>query len=239
MFQNRYKELRSGWAIALSIAAIFTAVMPLILVLSVMAAASIDWGGLAAAEPAALTEAVTGEINGVLASPWINYGMYILQIGGLLGLFCLLYKRPLSHMGLHPKGWLKHLLFGGLFGIVSIGLAVAALAVTGAAEIGAPDWSALADSRWIHGFFVFVMVGFFEEILSRGFMMTALKTTRKTWLIVSLPAVIFGLLHAVNPNVTAFSLLNIMLVGILFAYLFIKTGRLWAPIGYHITWNFF
>jgi membrane protease YdiL (CAAX protease family) len=34
-------------------------------------------------------------------------------------------------------------------------------------------------------------------------------------------------------------LLNIFLVGLLFAYMFYKSGSLWMPVGYHITWNFF
>jgi hypothetical protein len=41
-----------------------------------------------------------------------------------------------------------------------------------------------------------------------------------------------------NYNVTFFSLANIALIGVLFAFLLIKTGRLWAPIGFHIAWNF-
>jgi len=42
-----------------------------------------------------------------------------------------------------------------------------------------------------------------------------------------------------NPKLSALGIFNIFLVGILFAYMFIKTGNLWMPIGYHITWNFF
>ena len=49
----------------------------------------------------------------------------------------------------------------------------------------------------------------------------------------------FQLAHGTNPNVSVLGLVNIALVGILFAYMFDATKSLWLPIGYHITWNYF
>ena len=69
--------------------------------------------------------------------------------------------------------------------------------------------------------------------------MTVLKTSRNKWVILLMPAVIFGLIHLQNPNVTVFSIANLVLGGVAFAYLMLKTGRIWASIGLHITWNFF
>ena len=59
------------------------------------------------------------------------------------------------------------------------------------------------------------------------------------WLIYVISAVVFSLAHGMNPNVGIFGLVNIALVGILFAYMFDATKSLWLPIGYHITWNYF
>jgi uncharacterized protein len=42
-----------------------------------------------------------------------------------------------------------------------------------------------------------------------------------------------------NPNLRVLGLVNIVLVGILFGYMYLKTNNLWMPIGYHITWNYF
>ena len=52
-------------------------------------------------------------------------------------------------------------------------------------------------------------------------------------------ALIFSIAHGLNPNVSILGLVNIALVGILFAYMFDVTKSLWLPIGYHITWNYF
>src|SRR5690625_4311145 len=52
-------------------------------------------------------------------------------------------------------------------------------------------------------------------------------------------ALVFSLVHGGNPNVSLLGLINIALVGLLFAYMFDVTNSLLLPIGYHITWNFF
>ena len=59
------------------------------------------------------------------------------------------------------------------------------------------------------------------------------------WLIYVVSAIVFSLAHGMNPNVSVLGLVNIALVGILFAYMFDATKGLWLPIGYHITWNYF
>ena len=52
-------------------------------------------------------------------------------------------------------------------------------------------------------------------------------------------SLIFGVAHLLNPNVAVLGIINIFLVGLLFAYMYDKTKSLWMPIGYHITWNYF
>jgi len=41
-----------------------------------------------------------------------------------------------------------------------------------------------------------------------------------------------------NPGITILSVTNTFIVGILFAYMFVKSGKLWMPAGFHIAWNF-
>jgi membrane protease YdiL (CAAX protease family) len=68
--------------------------------------------------------------------------------------------------------------------------------------------------------------------------MTAIKTTRTKWVILFVPALLFALLHFMNPDMTPLSLANTFIAGSLFGYMFMKSGVLWLSTGFHIAWNF-
>jgi len=161
------------------------------------------------------------------------------QIVVLFIVFKLIYKRPVSQMGLSRKYWLKRMGQGCLTGFIAISLYALFAQVFGIAGFTEFNLSYLFTPNMFTSFILFVSVGFYEEILCRGFLMTVLKTTRNKWVIIAAPAVIFGFLHLLNPNVTFISIFNIILIGLAFAYMFVKTGSLWMPIGFYIMWNFF
>ena len=77
-----------------------------------------------------------------------------------------------------------------------------------------------------------------EELLFRGY---AFQTLIQA--VTFLPAAVlmsglFALAHLQNPHVTLLSLTNVFLVGILFAFAYMKTRSLWLPFGIHFAWNF-
>ena len=86
---------------------------------------------------------------------------------------------------------------------------------------------------------MFVFVGFGEEIAFRGYAMGTLRQTEKDWLMVLLPAMLFGIAHSTNANFSLMGCGNIILAGILLGLLALKSGQLWLGIGFHISWNFF
>ena len=154
-------------------------------------------------------------------------------------IFKLIYKRPISQLGISSENWINRLGLGLLTGMAAITLYVLISLILGIASLSGYDFQYLYSSDFLTSFIFFVGAGFFEEILFRGFFMTVLKTTRKKVLIFTLPAVIFASMHLGNPNVNLLGLINILLIGFAFAYMFVKTGSLWMPAGYHISWNFF
>lgn len=234
MLKNKYGELRSGWALTLAV--LFVLLIQVLLGVAVALVAAVQVGVDAVTSDTARFAQATSQIT---SSVWLDYTTYTFMIGGLLLMFWLLYKRPLRQIGFYARGWFSQLMLGGALGAAFMSLAVFLLWITRSASLSGFNGPAIAQALFWAGLVKYIFVGFFEEILSRGYMMTALKTTRNRWVIILAPALVFGLLHILNDNVTFFSLANIALVGVLFAYLFIKTGRLWAPIGLHITWNFF
>lgn len=88
-------------------------------------------------------------------------------------------------------------------------------------------------------FFIFIMVGWSEELLSRGYHLQNLESGLNTFWAVLLSSAVFGALHLGNPNATWISAVGILLAGVFLAYGYLRTRQLWLPIGLHIGWNFF
>lgn len=89
------------------------------------------------------------------------------------------------------------------------------------------------------GLFAFILVGFSEEILSRGYHLQNLKDGLNLGWAVVISSGVFALLHAANPNSSWISTIGILFAGFYLAYGWIRTGQLWLSIGLHIGWNFF
>jgi hypothetical protein len=162
-------------------------------------------------------------------------------------------KRPLADFGLRlNRGWWLDLGFGLalgallMTGIFLIEQAAGWLTVTGTFQSARPDQSFVAAIAWALA--LFISVGIYEELLFRGYALRNLAEGLNlprigprgailiAWISTS---AVFGLAHALNPNATAISTLNIGLAGIFLGLAYVLTGSLAIPIGLHITWNFF
>jgi membrane protease YdiL (CAAX protease family) len=78
----------------------------------------------------------------------------------------------------------------------------------------------------------------FEETL-RVLMLNGMRIVfRRAWIAVALVSVVFGLIHAANDHATALSVTSNALGGLMYALAFVRTGRIWMPIGLHAAWNF-
>jgi membrane protease YdiL (CAAX protease family) len=85
----------------------------------------------------------------------------------------------------------------------------------------------------------FIAVGYYEELLSRGYHLQNLKDGLNLQWAVFLSSSVFAVLHLGNPHAGWLSTLGILVAGYFLAYGWIRTGQLWLPIGLHIGWNFF
>lgn len=237
IFKNKFNEIRSGWKILL----VFLLSYALLFILSIL----------------------TGIIIGVIfsikgdSSFLINFNLestaqfeLISNITTLISnslfiLACIIMwklfeKKKIAYMGITSirKNY-KELIIGLILGAITMSLVSIIIITIGNVKLTNPISEPQISISLIYGLIVFIFVGFGEEILSRGYIMSVLKQSRNKWIILIISALIFAALHLGNKGMGLLSFINLFLVGILFAYMFMKSKNIWMAIGYHITWNYF
>jgi len=88
-------------------------------------------------------------------------------------------------------------------------------------------------------FFLFIIVGFNEELLFRGYQLQTITSGLNLFWGLVISSIVFGGLHLGNPNATWVSAAGIFFAGLFLAFGYICTKQLWLSIGLHIGWNFF
>jgi membrane protease YdiL (CAAX protease family) len=119
---------------------------------------------------------------------------------------------------------------GFLLGAVTIGV----LALFGGYEI--TGWGSLAGTLTVIGMMCAIAVA--EEVLFRGVIFRLLQNRWGSWLALSVSAVLFGLVHLINPGATLWGAAAIVIeAGLMLGAAYLVTGSLWLPIGLHLGWN--
>lgn len=235
IFKNKDGLVRSGWIIIGVMAVLYAATFLLSYAyIGIMEKFLINSGDI---------NPVTRELSPYVE--WLNINVIpiINQIATDVVMIALpvitwkcLMKHPLKKLGIQcSKPGTKDGIAGILLGAVNCSIIFFLVITVGGGHVTSltPNFS-LLTFWWI---FTFVLVALGEEIMNRGFFMAVLRRCRNLYFIMLVPSVIFGLIHLMNPDVTFFSVFNIILVGILFSYMFIKSGNIWMCIGYHFSWN--
>lgn len=236
LFKNSKGQVRTGWLIFVTL--IITFVIQAIFMLPVemyaLFTVASDGDG---------TAVFTMDRSVIMdGRPWLDvfsYALgYVAALISLLLLWKFLNKKKIQDLGFGL--FLINIIFGLLLGAISIAIIFFILLFTDNIELintlSNPNFSTYSITYLIF----FILVGLFEELVFRGYIMSTLADRgRRKVTIYMVSALIFGIAHLANQNVTLLGIFNIFLVGILFAYMYDKTQSLWTPIGYHITWNYF
>ncbi len=153
-------------------------------------------------------------------------------------------KLSFQSLGFEPgRRALFDILAGILITFVMMGSIFAVMQVMGWVHFSSFAWST-EPWPWVvlNGclyFFIFILVGWSEELLSRGYHLQTIASGTNLFWGVLLSASIFGLLHIFNPDATWVSTAGIFFAGLFLAYGYVRTRQLWLSIGLHIGWNFF
>ncbi|MFH0736625.1 MAG: type II CAAX endopeptidase family protein [bacterium] len=160
-------------------------------------------------------------------------------------------KRSFVNIGfVLNKYWFKSLFTGAFIGFVVISINFLIMFSFGFVKIEgvfATDNSYNFLLEFMGRGFGFLAVSISEELFVRGYLLiniaeglTSKHISAKNGLIASLfiTSIIFGVLHFSNFNATIVSSVNLLFIGLLFGYAYLKTGSFALPIGIHFAWNF-
>jgi uncharacterized protein len=148
-------------------------------------------------------------------------------------------NRSFSYYGLplrHAFGKLFWL--GTLWGIASLSILLLALHAADAFDFGG---LALHGMRvWKFALFwggFFLIVGVYEEFLTRGYTQFTLTQVVGFWPAAVLLSLGFGVLHLENPGESWVGILGAVLIGFFFCLTLRRTGNLWFAVGFHASWD--
>ncbi len=223
---EKEQRLRAGWRLLFQ-----SLVMIFILVMTAVGFSYLLAGSL-------MLTSVISMFLGVVISVWIAAQYFD--------------KRPIADYGIDLNNtWAKEFLVG-------TGIAAVAIATVFMIEWWA-GWVTVTSYGWnipletpfgigLVSFFIsMLLVGFHEELFSRGYQILNLTEGLRYPVIgqsgaitiaVLLTSSLFGLLHLFNPNASLLSTFNITLAGIVLAIPYILTGSIALSVGLHFSWNF-
>ena len=179
---------------------------------------------------------------------------YTLLIGELAELFAFagsiylarrfLDKRSFTSLGFKID---KHVLFDILAGIIitfiMMGLIFLGMQALGWLKFESFAWNTdpaqTVVSQVLLFLVIFIIVGFNEELLFRGYHLQTITSGLNLFWGLIISSIVFGGLHLGNPNATWVSAAGIFFAGLFLAYGYVRTQQLWLSIGLHLGWNFF
>lgn len=180
---------------------------------------------------------------GVIKISMLENGLFNLFANSISIILVIIYcrfieKRTLPSLGITKKCFHINYLIGALIGLVMISSTFLINFLLGSISVtinpNGINWAFI-----ILSLFGYMIQGFNEELLCRGFLMNAIASKKGPLAGILLNSLFFGALHLSNPGVTILSFVNITLVGILFSLIFYKTNNLWVVGAMHSIWNFF
>jgi len=191
----------------------------------------------------AIINTITFEIEAATSSflpSWVGVLLEgLFYLGATLTLtwvFChFLDRSSISQLGLQKRKWFAYLSAGLGLGALLIILAFTVFGAAGWLTVDRSDsWQSPA---FVASVLTWIVISFVEELSFRGYIMQGLAKAWGMPVAVAVSSVLFGAVHALNPNASVLGVLNIIVIGVLLACAYLVSRSLWLPVGLHIGWN--
>ena len=185
-------------------------------------------------------------LSGLVQEPILQLWLTMIAEAGLLVaalvpalLLSRMEERPFGTYGFPiRKGWGKNCAVGAIWGLATITALMLTLRVTGVFHFG---------TLALHGFRIakfavfwgvmFLLVGFYEEFLVRGYTQFMLAQETGFWPAAIVLSFIFGALHLDNPGESLPGICGAVCIGLFFCLTLRRTGNLWFAVGFHAAWD--
>jgi hypothetical protein len=165
---------------------------------------------------------------------WMTIGATVVLAAAMVGLYAGL-VRWMEHRAAHE---LAPRAIQAVAGII-LGVALFSIVFELLHLIGVVRWQGLTGHFDVTMLAVSILAGVGEELAFRGALFRIVEEGFGTTSALVTSAVVFGLLHALNPGATIVSTTAIAIeAGILLGAAYALTRNLWFPIGLHFGWNF-
>jgi membrane protease YdiL (CAAX protease family) len=153
-------------------------------------------------------------------------------------------RRSFASLGLRREGFVvRDLVFGIVLAGAMMATSFAIMLACGWLRVHGLAWestSVLRIALSLGGFaLLFVGVGWYEELVSRGYWYVNLRDGVGVRTAVIVSSCVFALGHVGNPNATLVSTAALIGAGLFLAWAVLRTGQLWMSVGIHFGWNFF
>jgi membrane protease YdiL (CAAX protease family) len=170
---------------------------------------------------------------------WVTQLMHFaLTVIVVWGMRRLVDRRSFVSLGLTLRGYGSHLAQGMAWGVGLIVFGFVVLLATGALAID-PEHETIGALVFLSYLGILIVVSVNEELLIRGYVLDNLMASMNRWVALFVSALLFTLHHVFNANISALTLLNLALAGMVLGVYYIHRRNLWFGIGMHLTWNLF
>jgi membrane protease YdiL (CAAX protease family) len=147
-------------------------------------------------------------------------------------------QRPLVSLGLDFRRAALPALWGCLTGVLVNATAYLLIVATGGMKPAFGVLTLTAPGGLVFAAALLLGTSAVEELGFRGYPVKVMDEQWSRWGAVLLTSALFAVCHCVNPSVNPVGMINIFLAGVILALIYLKSGSLWAAIGFHFGWNF-
>ncbi|HEV2420650.1 MAG TPA: type II CAAX endopeptidase family protein [Candidatus Acidoferrales bacterium] len=149
-------------------------------------------------------------------------------------------KRPMGQYGLPRRQAFGKLFWQGVvWGFVAITACLMLIATLHGVSLSTQALSGGVLLRYAAAWgAVFVLTGFAEEFIFRGYSQFTLTTGMGFWPAAIILSVLFGCIHLGNPGESLPGALSAGLIGFFCCFTLRRTGTIWFAVGLHAAWDY-